>query len=821
VSGPTTAAGGLQPTCPAVRRPARLLAPGATVHGLRAAGARLSGAHRVVDVFLYGDPPAELGDARRWTLTPSPGGARVRVDAATVAAGRVELLVGGGPDLARYRLDVLPELPPDPPNPPPPALPFDPLRTWLPVRLRPECPDLGSCVEPDPEPPAPGTSPVHDYLARDWAGLRAALVEFLRREDPGADLSPADPQIALLELFAHVADLLHYRLDRVATEAYLETARLRTSVKRHARLVDYEVAEAAAATTSVLLQPAPATPAVQLAAGMVAVDAPGSRLAFSLEADRVVQPALGEIAIYDWGEDACCLPVGATECVLVRPLPADPLGGAWLARGDLLAFEVVDPGGAGRHRDWTRRGVDWPAETAAGPVFRQPLPSRRAAVVTLTETSELADPLAPGLPLLLVRWSPEEALSSAYPVGIDRGAGGAEVTVARANLVPAHHGRLVAGPEVVAAHGAAVGTSPPAGTELAELWLVAAGAPAGGGAGVALRPDGRPHRLEVLVTLPSGDAVVAELVPSLLTVSSPAAFAAVLDIEEEVPPVLRFRTGGVGLAPPAGSQVTARYEVGGGVVGNLPANALRLLERNTTAGDATPSWQIVPGVVARNLVAAAGGRDAATLEVVRRDAPEAFAAEPRRAVLAADYAVAAAAEPGVQRAATRREWSGSWPLMRTAVDLLDDPGGATGLGRLLLALDNVRMLGTEAAVVPAIPAGLLVGLELCALPGVDPAALQQRVLGVLRPGTATRPGLFHPDRMQLGAPVYLSAVLAVVAGLPGVDAVEVREARRLSDPPGTVSSVIRVGPDELAVLDDDPARPERGRLDVRVRGGRA
>jgi hypothetical protein len=33
-----------------------------------------------------------------------------------------------------------------------------------------------------------------------------------------------------------------------------------------------------------------------------------------------------------------------------------------------------------------------------------------------------------------------------------------------------------------------------------------------------------------------------------------------------------------------------------------------------------------------------------------------------------------------------------------------------------------------------------------------------------------------------------------------------------------VHEVITFGPDEVAVLDDDPARPARGRLDVRVHG---
>ena len=112
----------------------------------------------------------------------------------------------------------------------------------------------------------------------------------------------------------------------------------------------------------------------------------------------------------------------------------------------------------------------------------------------------------------------------------------------------------------------------------------------------------------------------------------------------------------------------------------------------------------------------------------------------------------------------------------------------------------------------------MIALEVCPSPGFDPAALQVQILQLLRPGTDASPGLFHHSRMLLGASVYLSSVLAAVAELPGVDAVEPTDARRLSEPPGTVHDVIAVAPDEIAVLDDDPSRPERGRLDVTVKG---
>lgn len=795
----------LEPACPPFHRPQALLDPATTVAGLRAAQSRRVGGARVCDVWLFQDPPAVLADPGRWQITGPPGTPPVGVVAASVVAAptpHVELTLIGEPGLARYRVAVLPDGPP--------PVVFDPLRTWLLVRLRPECPDLGACFDPPGPPAADRPSPVQDYTARDWRSLRRVLIEYLRVRDPQADLSPADPTVALLELFAHAGDLLHYRLDRVATEAYLGTARLRTSVRRHARLVDFPVRDGKAAGTFVHLSVAPEGPAVTAFAGDVAVDSVGSALAFSLEEGLTVSDALGEIAVHDWGEDACCLPEGATECVLVRPQPADALGDAWLAAGARLVFEVVDPVDAGQHRLWGDRDPSqpWPpGEPGQPPAFRAPLPSRVAHVVELVTADPFTDPLAPpGTPLTLVRWRAADALPRSYPVGIDAGAGGDEVTVVRGNVVPAHHGRLVYGDTVAPAGGGA-------------WWLSAAGVPQLGGRGLAFDAGGLPHRLDVTVTLPSTAQVAVPVLPTLLE-TRPGDLAAVVEIEDHQPPLLRFRTGAVGTEPPAGSAVAARYEVGGGTVGNVPANALGLLEHDDNSGttEPAPAYVEVPGLTARNPVPATGGADPDPLDDVRRDAPEAFAAVPRRAVLAADHAAAAGSVPGVARAFARRTFAGSWPLITTLVDV-DTAEAAPVLAATQTHLDGLRMLGVEAAVVEGTPAALFVGLDVCARPGRDPEELRRDVLAVLRPGDDDHPGVFHPTRLALGTVVYLSSAVAAVAAVPGVDAVELREARKLGEAAGTVRSVITFSPDEVPVLDDDPARPDRGRLDVRVRGG--
>jgi hypothetical protein len=791
------------------------------VAGLRAAQSRLLAGTRFLDVWLYQDPPAALADVTRWRLVAPPGAPQVRLTAAGVVAGptpHIELTLDGEPSVARYRLEV------DPDAPPPVA--FDPLRTWILVRLRPECPDLGSCADPPAPPDVAKPSPVRDYRARDWRSLRRALLEFLRTLDPDADLSVADPTVALVELFAHAGDLLAYQQDRVATEAYLETARLRTSVRRHARLVDFPVRSGASARTFVHLSVSPNEAAVDVVAGDVASDAFGSSLAFTLESDLTARDALGEVAIHDWGEDACCLPVGATGCVLVRPLPADPLGAAWLEAGQWLAFEVVDPLDRAMHARWTQRDPiqPWPTDPAAPavPTFRAPLPSRVAQVVRLVEVAPFADPLRPpGLSLFRVSWRAEDALARPYPVGIDRGAGGDEVTVVRANVVPAHHGRLVGGPP-----GAELAPRPSEGAgpdePTAAWWLTAAGTPRLGGAGLAFDAKGRPHRLDVTVSLPSGAPVDVNVLPTLL-VAAPGALAVVVDVDDHEPPVLRFCTGSVGQAPPAGSAVAVRYEVGGGTVGNVPANALRVLEHNTTAGTAfAPEFAEVAAVTARNPSAASGGANPDPLDDVRRDAPEAFAASPRRAVLPADHAAAAAASPVVQRAIARRVWAGAWPVITTVVDLLvndlTSTEGAAARAGLQVTLDGLRMLGTEAAVVSGTPVGLFLAIEVCLRPGAVPETVRAEILAKLRPGTDDRPGLFHPSRLLLGDAVYTSAVVAAVAALPAVDAVAVNEARRLNEPAGTLHHVLTFGPAEVPVLDDDPARPDHGRLSLSLRG---
>jgi len=832
-----------QPVATGVERPKALFDGVGGTLGLRAATTRLVGSTRLLDVWLYGDPPAATVAPARWSLRPAPGAPSPTVTAvAAVPAGTTSL---GTPVPAHLTLTLDPVLPGrgvyqlrlDPTG-----LAVDPLRVFLPVRLRPECGDTGDAAATDG--PAPGFEPVpadYDTLARDYPALREALLERLAVLDPTADTSPADLTVTLAELFAHLGDLLHYRLDRVATELWLTTARRRSTVVRHARLVDFPVrpAVSAATTVQVVVAPGAGDPSVVVANGWVATDAAAAvtpaDTCFTLttpgDAPVTVRASHAEVALHDWTEDDAVLTAGATSAVLVRPSAASGLPLAdWLPVGSLLGFEVVAVDDVPGQRAWAAGTADRPDPGGTGPWPRPPLASRPAQVVAVTAAVAFTDPLRPAADLVRVFWDPAQALGSPVPASVAV-PGGARVGVARLALLPAHHGLVVDGPGVLAAVDRLTGAPlEEAVAEVADLLLVAAGPEAT--PGLSHDPGGRPWQLDVEVRLPSGATVPATRVPTLLRAPT-AGFSVVVDADDELPARLRFRTGALGVVPPAGSAVSARYQVGAGPAGNVAANVTTRLVRCTSAPGVPCVWQDVEDtthtpVTARNVTPGTGGLPATSLDDVRRDAPQAYAAVPRRAVLVGDLPGFATQVPGVLRASARRSWSGSWPVGVVAVESATADLGSAGdplaaaalVGRVETTLDAVRMAGTEVVTVGATDVGILLALTVCLFPRTDPASARAAILATLRPGKPDAPGLFAPGSYPMGTDVFLSAVIAAVAALPQVDAVAVTQARRLSEPEGTLEPVLRMGPTEVAVCDDDPDAPDRGRIVLTLEGGR-
>ena len=99
------------------------------------------------------------------------------------------------------------------------------------------------------------TSPTVDYTSRDYLAIRQDLLDPVN--GLAAQLIPEwtsrssnDFGVIFAELFAYVGDQLHYYADRVASEAYLDTATQRSSVMRIARLLGYTPTGYTAASTA-------------------------------------------------------------------------------------------------------------------------------------------------------------------------------------------------------------------------------------------------------------------------------------------------------------------------------------------------------------------------------------------------------------------------------------------------------------------------------------------------------------------------------------------------------------------------------------------
>lgn len=288
---------------------------------------------------------------------------------------------------------------------------FDVRYFCAPFSFRQNCPAPGDCAPQCPAPGPPAPEPVIDYLARDYASLRQALLDRLSLTMPDwVERHLPDIGITLAELLAYAGDLLNYRLDAAGTEAYLDTARLRTSVRRHARLVDYRMHDGCAARAYVCLT---VSGTVTLAAGDFRFSA-GSEIFEPLVAEDVtLHPQHNEISLWTWGDSGCCLPAGATSATL-----AD--SGLQLQAGDLLVFEEIRGSATGLRADADR--------------------SHRQAV-RLTSVAPGRDPLY-GQPVLQVGWDRADALT--FPLCVTA-RGGPDCTdlvvgVARGNVVLVEHG---------------------------------------------------------------------------------------------------------------------------------------------------------------------------------------------------------------------------------------------------------------------------------------------------------------------------------------------------------------------------------------------
>jgi hypothetical protein len=684
-----------------------------------------------------------------------------------------------------------------------------------------------------------------DYLAKDFSSFTQALSELSTARYPAwLERSEADLGVMLMEALAAIADELSYYQDRVSAESSIVTATQRLSVLRHARLVDYEPAPATVATTLVQLEVTggPITAPLHclaLAADGTPVDfeigdgladpVSGAATPISFDVDPrwnrylygANPPGTLNLAPYWWDESQQCLQAGSSVLYVVGhghafyggqqllldtapPDSADPPVRELVTLSDetgFLPLETEDP----------VLGVELTQLFLASPTALEHDLSLTAVagnlvpvVQGLRNTDWFYVPGGPGgVPLAPQGVSPLAAIVRT----------GANSTPE--DPVPSYRYCLSSGPLAwIAAASSDADTPVPAIPEIVLAdqsdaaqpapwpyvrWLLDAGA---ANACFTLTPE----------------QYSPVLTSSGVSSGGPAGGAVTYyDYDGDGGTTIRFGEGVFGQSPVPGSLFSVLYRVGGGTLGNVPADTI---------------VSIAPGQAESGLViactnpfAASGGSDAETLAQVAERAPQQFAAEPLRVVQAGDYVAAAQSLAFVQQAGTSFRWTGSWLSVFTTAD----PVGAEQpsidqLQQLTTLLDGRRLAGYESYVLPPRYVSVDLALTICADPAYFVADVESAVLARLRPGALPGGGygFFDHSQWSFGQPLESSALFAAVQSCTGVAGIYDAQYRQRGVQPGwtELPETVSFASDQILRVDDDPSRPEAGSLTITVAGGK-
>lgn len=305
-----------------------------------------------------------------------------------------------------------------------------------------------------------------------------------------------------------------------------------------------------------------------------------------------------------------------------------------------------------------------------------------------------------------------------------------------------------------------------------------------------------------------------------LLASGPDDRHAVLEIDDDGYGGIRFGDGNCGRRPDAGDTFLAEYRIGNGAGGNVGADTITRI----VFIDAFPSGT---NLRPRNPLPASGGHDPEPTAEAKLRAPHLFRSRIERAVTPADYAAIVERDfaAQVQRAAGAFRWTGIGSRIVVAVDTFGEAGAAPILlKKIARHLESYRRLGHDLEVTPARTVPLSITLAVCVRPDQLRGHVRAALLDALGPRRLPGGGhgLFYPDALSFGEGIHLSRIITAAQAVQGVESLRVTQFERLFEGPNgeLAAGILRLGPFEIARLDNDPNHPEHGQLTLTLEGGR-
>ena len=700
-----------------------------------------------------------------------------------------------------------------------------------------ECPSDFDCVPKRVCPPEIKAKPPINYLAKDYASFRRLMLDRMSLIAPDWQRrNAADLGMTLIEILAYVGDKLSYQQDAIQTEGYLDLARQRVSVKRHARLVDYYMHDGCNSRTWLQIEVDANMQLDYADQFLTALDKtdlviePHSRAyqkalkqnPLVFEAIKLLEekqnPADPDVVktidlftahnlmhFYTWSDELCCLTKGSTMASLEGHFLD-------LEINDILVFEEI-----------------------MGPLTGAPedanIDHRHAVKVIQIEFT--VDPIS-GQDVTNITWHRDDAMPFALCISAqaDSAHGNqllSNVSVVRGNIVLCDHGQSIsetlspAVPEPVLYYPPINGQSSCKHEQKESL-------PIRYRPILGYRPLTRKlaynHWKEAATSAMNWN--VADAIPAISLIDSDArpwvsvhdllnstqlANDFVADTNNDGITSLRFGNDIQGRLPEPGSEFIAHYRVGNGRAGNIGADAIQhivTLSNNITA--------------VRNILPAIGGTNMESTQSVRQKAPFAYRSQ-ERAVTEADYAEVSERKTGIQKAQATFRWTGSWHTVFLTADreqglAIDDAFSS----ELREHVEKYRMAGYDLHVDDPHFVPLEITMQVCVKPQYFRSEVKLALLDIFNSKISNhgRQGIFHPDNYTFGEPVYLSPLYAAAQAIPGVESVHITKFQRLNQDNNDALNAGRLDLDrlEIAQLNNDPNFRERGEFDLEMGGGK-
>ncbi|MCK5243483.1 baseplate J/gp47 family protein [bacterium] len=688
------------------------------------------------------------------------------------------------------------------------AYKIDPLLSEITFKFRPAC--FSADCAPDWDMlPKQATQPLIDYLSKDYNSFRHMMIAAMKeRVTDWEPTSEADLDMVLMELFSVRADELSDYQDRVMSEAYLTSARKRVSLARHARLMDYQIHQGQQANTWVA---AKLIAGQQIDFGLDEHEKPEETITlwtgheepdfdsqfFITKSSCFMDAFVNEIKLYSWDGVKPTLACGSTSADLLLSDPTQTKVEQvrdWINEGKVQSLLIQES-----------KNPETGTEGIVNPNHRQMIRLKTNAVAQ-------KDPIT-DVWYLRIEWEQEDALTwnATFYKQIEEAVPSEDITLFHGNLIRVYHGQLKTLSFKSAEEPLADSTEKHyeltkwgAVCELDDQDVLAYKKTVLGNQVPAY------STLDVKVTT-SGSGIEQYWKEKITLVKSTEEDEHfMVETDEDQKSIIRFGNGINGKTLPEESIITCTYQIGQGISGNIGCDSL-LNNDHVKIESCWNPFDVTTGLDPEP-----------TAEIIRR-VQEAYLARQFRAITLEDYEKRAMELKSVSNAKARYQWSGSWRIVRLAIDPIGGYAEREKIRKAVAeALEPVRLIGDDLEVRLPHYVPLDIKVAIC----IDPdywiediryLLEQEFSVGYTQDG---RKGFFHPDGWTFGQNLLASQILGRVQSVKGIGHVRSLEMKRFNEVTPGKPDRIEVQIHEIIQVENDPDHQEKGVIAFDIKGGR-